>query len=182
MTLRRIAMTTALVAGLGLAGCGSEDDPAAKATPTSAAPTPTPSTSPGRAPGAFGITYQVLNYDEHARGGALLAWKQMNEAVAGSVSAKRLVPAAPELMSRGVRQLYITSLEQAWKSDWVTPPVTTTRVEKAILGPRRATLTMCLWAPSFDYRDQAGNVIGGNAQELAQTSRVIEDGVQSLDH
>jgi hypothetical protein len=134
---------------LGISACGGSDDKAdPKPTKTTASPTPTPSVQPK---GAYGVTFEIQNWDAYADDAAVLAWKQINEAVAGSSNTGKLLAPMRQGMSKKVLRQYLPGVQAGWKNDWHVKPVGKVKVLSARTSSSSAQLTTCLWGPSVGF-------------------------------
>jgi hypothetical protein len=157
------------VSGL-VAGCsGSDDEPKASATKTtSAAPattTPAPAPTPAAQPeGADGVTYEIRNWDEYASEPAVLAWKQVQEALGASTNQGRIIPALRDGSSKKALRKFVAAVDYSSRNKLHVPDRGIARVEKADVGSTSATLTTCLWAPSISVYDEADQIVGGESE------------------
>ncbi|MET0819742.1 MAG: hypothetical protein ABWY58_02165 [Aeromicrobium sp.] len=170
--MKRHALTAAAVAvvlSVSLAACsggGSDDKPKASPSKTPSAAPATTSAAPPQPPaqptGAYGVTYEIQNWDQYATDPAVLAWKQTLEAVGGSVNSGKLAEPVRTGMSKKVLRDYVSSLEQARSGNWHVESVGKVRVESAENSASRSTLTTCSWAPSTVYLTKDGKSPDGD--------------------
>jgi hypothetical protein len=167
-----------------LAACGSNSDDEPKTAPTktatSAAPattTPAPAPTPAAQPqGANGVTYEIQNWDEYATDSAVLAWKQLLEAVGGSTNSGKVLEPVRRGMAKSVLRPYVQSMEQAWDNGRTVPGDAKVKVESATTSGNKAKLVMCLWAPSTVLYEKNGDATGGtSAKDLAAWTKQTVD-------
>ncbi|MEX0428588.1 hypothetical protein AB3X52_13235 [Nocardioides sp. DS6] len=162
---------TGLAAALTLALTACGGDPSAKpstspssspsTSTTSSAPSstaPSPTGPPAQPKGKYGVTVDILNWDKYATDPVVLAAKQVNEGVQGSINRGRLVPGLlGRAGSEDVRQLMVTAVQTAASNRYHVDRRLVARVAKR----KGATATLCFWMPSYDYRKPNGNLYQG---------------------
>ena len=109
--------------------------------------------------GKYGVTYDFLNWDEYAENPAVVAAKPIIEAGNASLNHKRVLPGVREGVSPSLFKQVVTTYRRGWPEDWFHKPVGHVRVEKAVMKPRRATLTLCLWDPDTQYLLKNGRAV-----------------------
>ena len=149
------------VLSVSVGACGGGSDRESKASPSEAtapaaetstpAPPATPAPPPVQPTGAYGVTYEIQNWEQYATDPAVLAWKQTLEAVGGSVNSGKLLEPVRAGMSKKVLRRYVSSLKQAKSGGWHVEPVGKVTVESAETTASRSKLTTCSWAPSTVY-------------------------------
>jgi hypothetical protein len=181
------AAAVAAVLSVSVGACGGGSDGETKASPSKAtapaAETSTPATPttppppPVQPTGAYGVTYEIQNWEQYATDPAVLAWKQTLEAVGGSVnSGKVLGPVASGMSKRALRP-YVQSFENAWKGKWTVPSLSKIRIESATpSGPSRTRVIVCEWSPSVNFYDKDVTPVGVSSDEdLAQWGKDTVD-------
>ncbi|KQY55772.1 hypothetical protein ASD11_14795 [Aeromicrobium sp. Root495] len=161
---RGTSLTAAGVAlAVGLCGCSDgKSAPAPTRTAASPGPSPTPELQPE---GADGVTWKVDNWEQHASDPAVLAWKQLSEALSASVNRRRLVPAVTSLASKKTLRPIIENVRFAWSHDLHVRPTALSHVVRADRRGSKVRLLTCSWATSVNYYDADGTYYGGPAEE-----------------
>ena len=142
------AAAVAVVLSVGLGACSggsSDDDPKARPSTTpsaspaaTTAPPPQPSAQPT---GAYGVTYEIQNWEQYATDPAVLAWKQTLEAVNGSIGAGKVIEPVRTGLSKRALRPYVQSIENAWKGDWTVQPIAKVKIESVTTaGPSKTCL------------------------------------------
>jgi hypothetical protein len=150
--------------------CGADEKPSAdpettpKATATST-PSATPSTPPKQPRGAYGVTYDIVNWEKYADEPAVLAWKQTTEAASGSLNGKKLIPALRQGTSPSMFKLYFRSLQDGWANGWYVRPVAKIRIQSVESGGRTSKVHVCSWDPSAVFYEKDGSAVGGVKKE-----------------
>ncbi|MEJ7634967.1 hypothetical protein [Aeromicrobium sp.] len=157
MSRQLLTAGVALVALLSVTACsGSDDEPQPKPTKSTSA---TPA-APEQPEGADGVTYRIQNWDDYAEDPAILAWKQANEALAASINQGKVLPSLRRASSKSVLRENVTAVNNAKKNDWRVKKLGKVRVETADTVGSKATLLVCLWAPSVGLYEKDGSYYG----------------------
>lgn len=167
---RHRAHLTGLAAALTLAltACGG-GDPSAKSSnspsesPSASATTstaPSPTGPPPQPKGKYGVTVDILNWDKYATDPAVRAWKQIYEALDGSVRRKRMVPGLVRRLGPDARHVFAHTLQLAWDNNWHVKKRLSVRVLSSRGSRRHAALTTCLWGPSYEFKKRDGSPAG----------------------
>lgn len=155
-----------------LTACGGSDtEPDAPPTTATTSPDPTaPVTAtatpelPMQPEGANGVTYEIQNWEPYANDPAVLAWKQVQEALGASTNEGRVIPALRDGSSKNALRKFAAAVDYSRKNDLHVPAVGIARVEKANLDGQTVKLTTCLWAPSISVYDNTDKIVGGKSE------------------
>ena len=152
-----VALATLL---LSLSACGGSDGD--KAEPESTKATPT-TAGPVQPKGADGVTYDIGNWDKYADDPAVLAYKQVTEAVQASANRGKVLPAMRQGLSKPLLRQYTAVIQEAWKKKWQVADVGSATIRSASITGSKAHLVTCEWKPSFAFRDKNGRPIAKTA-------------------
>jgi hypothetical protein len=182
MRLPSVATLVAVIV-LSLTGCGGEDKPktgpAPSATQTrstplpSATPTPTPAAQPK---GKYGVTVQITNWDKYADRPAVLAAKQIFEAVQASGNRGKYVPGLLVRLTGPARAAFTSGLQQAWADHLKVKQKGYWRVRSVTKNGATSTVVICAWRPSVDLYQSNGKPYGTIAREWKKTTAVLREG------
>jgi len=168
-----LATGAAIVAMSGLlAACsGGSDEPAADPTKaTTAAPattTPAPAPEPTVAtqpPGPNGVTFRIQDFARYQGDPAVIEWTHINEALGASINQGSLVPGLEQKTSKSVLRKFVSAIDASTKNKYTVATEGDVKVLSAKTEGTRATLTMCLWAPTTGIRDSSGKIVGDDGQ------------------
>ncbi len=162
------AALLALAGLLAVSACGTGSESPAASRSSSAA---RPSAPPEQPRGAYGVTYEIQNWTEHADDPAVLAWKQIEEAISSAVNNDKL----PDFVRDRVPAEILTNVEQNLDSargrGFFNQKVAKVRIESAETTGDEAELVVCGWVPSTDLYQEDGTLYGqtGDAKTWRRT-------------